>query len=145
MAMGRQAPARSRRDELPVRPGCRLQALEAIARLRGFRARHESHRRSAFPRHALALAGGGKVTTKPATTGRGYGAIALLVATLILAACTAFAQDQAPTGPPPSTDSDAGDTTPAQAEDAGQAPPTAPSAAASAQAWATAADLSSGL
>jgi hypothetical protein len=80
---------------------------------------------------------------------RGIGAIAyVLIAALVLAACTAFAQD--PTGPEaPAPDAAA----PVTADDAGAdaaiapdaAPPTPASSAAAAQAWATAGDLSSGL
>ena len=84
--------------------------------------------------------------------GRGIGAIVALVAILVLAACTAFAQDPAQVGPPtadasapPAANDDDGGAT----EAADSAPPpaaaTSASSAASAQAWAAAGDLSSGL
>jgi hypothetical protein len=85
---------------------------------------------------------------------RGMGAIAyvVLVAALVLAACTAFAQDPsapdtspssaADASPAPSTNTDGG---PDGAPIGPEAPPAPANSAAAAQAWATAGDLSSGL
>ena len=78
---------------------------------------------------------------------RGIGAIVALVAMLVLAACTAFAQD--PAAPPPSSDAadaDADAGPDPSVTPAAPAPPAPPAmSAANAEAYATGGDLSSGL
>ena len=80
----------------------RLQALAALARVRGLRARHESHRRAALPRHALAVPGGEQVTHERHVEPRASARSPTWCSSsaLVLAACTAFAQDPRRAPPP---------------------------------------------
>ena len=85
------------------------------------------------------------MTTKRSLQGRVPGAVVLLIAMLVLAACTAFAQDPAQVGPPPAPADDAGITTADAEADAGSTAPASPAtSAAAAEAWAAGGDLSSG-